>query len=234
MFSCFVTSSVEIYCHRYAITMILATAEFLGGEQKRTRQKCMCLKGMSRVWYQNVCITNFSRLTLKFKNSFKVFWHMQSLKKLEKIGVLSHILHRNARLQCERCFALALRLSHGFLGMWSLPIGKKTKVKGGWVKFLLCSPWIEITSHQCKVCVEKQCLNGSPRNSAFINCYTFRENWPACSLLMNERKSFPKCWLWFYTACANILKENLRNAPTANNRTIPPLCYSVEEVRVIF
>lgn len=65
---------------------------------------------------------------------------MQSLKKLEKIGVASHILHQNARLQCERHFTLALRLSHGFLGMWSLPIGKKTKVKARCITFLLCSP----------------------------------------------------------------------------------------------
>lgn len=90
MFSCFVTSSVEIYCHSYAITMILATADFLGGEQKQTRQKCMCLKGMTRVWYQNVCITNFSRLTLKFTNSFKVLTHAESKKVRENWGAFTY------------------------------------------------------------------------------------------------------------------------------------------------
>lgn len=154
MFSCFVTSSVEIYCHRYAITMILAQQTFWA-ESRNEPDKNVC------VWKEWVgCDTKMYALLIfqgLLWNSqiLSRFWHMQSLKKLEKIGVLSHILHQNARRQCERSFALALRLSHGFLGMWSLPTGKKTKVKGSWVKFLLCSPWIEITSHQCKVCVEK-------------------------------------------------------------------------------
>lgn len=145
MFSCFVTSSVEIYCHSYAITMILATAEFLGGDRNEP-DKNVC------VWKEWLgCDTKMYALLIfqgLLWNSqiLSRFWHMQSLKKLEKIGVLSHILHQNARLQCERCFTLALRLSHGFLGMWSLPIGKKN---------LLYSPWIELTSHQCKVYVEK-------------------------------------------------------------------------------
>jgi len=122
------------------MSVLLAIADFLGGEQKPARQKGKCLTGMGRVWRQNACITHFSRLTLKFTNTMRLQL-MLSLKKSEKNMIASHTFHQDARLQCERQFTPTLRPSHGFLGMWSLPFCEKPKVRATCITFLLSSPW---------------------------------------------------------------------------------------------
>lgn len=186
---------------------------------------------MGRMWHQNACTTRFSRLTLKFTNTMRLQPMLSLKKRLEKIVIASHIFHQDARLQCERQFTPTLRPSHGFLSMWSLPFGEKRKVKASCTTFLLCNPCIETIGHHNKPCVEKKCLNSSPRNSAFETAILPLEKTDQC-VPMNETKSFWKCWLWFYTACVIVLKENVGNAFTANSITIPYCLLQWRGVRV--
>lgn len=81
--------------------MLLATVDFLGGEQKLAGQKVMCLKERGRVGCQNACITHFSRFTLKFTNTVRLQL-MLSLKKLDKIVIAPYSFHQDARLQHVR------------------------------------------------------------------------------------------------------------------------------------